>query len=120
MNPPGAPPPVYCPDFALLPIGEHTGKPRIPFARPVNLITSAARSSEAGAAAPGARLIVLNTDGRLYIRDLTGDYQMHWNGRLVTEATVAHGDRLRLANVEHEVSAPNCMPAAAADHPPAE
>src|SRR5258706_5299567 len=106
------PPSVYCEDFALVPRGAHKGKPRVAFTRPVNLLSAASGNGAQAPAQAAAHVLVLNLDGQLYIRDLTGSASLQWNGTTVVEANLRHGDRVRLGKIEYEVVATRCAPAA--------
>jgi predicted component of type VI protein secretion system len=73
----------------------------------VNLL-SAATTPNGGQASPvtaSAHVLVLNLDGQLYIRDLTGSASLQWNGKPVVEAKLRHGDQVRLGKIEYEVFA---------------
>jgi hypothetical protein len=67
-----------------------------------------ANGSPASSATPPSRVLVLNLDGHLYIRDLTGGAELRWNDQSVTEAGLRHGDRVGLGKVEYEVLATRC------------
>src|SRR4051794_10471179 len=98
MSERATPPSVYCEDFALVPRAGHEGKPRVAFSRPVNLLSDAstANGTQAGSPLAAAHVLVLNLDGQLYIRDLTGTASLQWNGKTVVEAKLKHADRVRL------------------------
>lgn len=107
MSSRSTPPSVFYEDFALVPRGASEGKPKVAFSRPVNLL-SAASSPGGGHASPAtsaAHVLVLNLDGQLYIRDLTGTASLQWNGQPVVEAKLRHGDQVRLGKIEYEVFA---------------
>ena len=107
MSSQAAPPSVYYEDFALVPRGASAGKPKVSFSRPVNLL-SAASAPSSGQASPStaaAHVLVLNLDGQLYIRDLTGTASLQWNGKPVVDAKLRHGDQVQLGKIEYEVFA---------------
>src|SRR5947208_738383 len=106
------PPSVYCEDFALIPRGANEGKPRVAFTRPVNLLSAASTGGTQVSAQSAAHVLVLNLDGQLYIRDLTGSASLQWNGKTVVEANLHHADRVRLGKIEYEVFATRLSPAA--------
>jgi hypothetical protein len=112
------PPSVYCEDFALVPRGAHEGKSRVAFTRPVNLLSAASGNGAQAPAQAAAHVLVLNLDGQLYIRDLTGSASLQWNGTTVVEANLNHGDRVRLGKIEYEVFATRCAPVANGKPPP--
>src|SRR6478735_7415696 len=101
------PPSVFYEDFALVPRGASAGKPKVSFSRPVNLLSAASTPSggQASPATSAAHVLVLNLDGQLYIRDLTGTASLQWNGKPVVEAKLTHGDQVRLGKIEYEVFA---------------
>jgi hypothetical protein len=96
-------PSLFCEDFALVPSGEHEGKPAIAFGRPVNLLSAAGVGG--GDSHITSYALVLNLDGRLYVRDLSGNSELRHNGREVLEAELRHDDRVRLGPTEYRVSA---------------
>src|SRR4051812_20078658 len=97
-----AAPTLYCEDFALVPSGEYEGKPPIAFGRPVNLLSAAG----AGDAHGSSYALVLNLDGRLYVRDLGGNSGLRHRGGGVRGAGLRHDERVRLGPTEYGVSAP--------------
>jgi hypothetical protein len=101
------PPSVFYEDFALVPRGASAGKPKVSFSRPVNLLSAASTPSggQASPATSAAHVLVLNLDGQLYIRDLTGTASLQCNGKSVVEAKLTHGDQVRLGKIEYEVFA---------------
>src|SRR4051794_21953367 len=108
MSQRATPPSVYCEDFALVPRAGHEGKPRVAFSRPVNLLSAASTAIGTQASsqqAAAAHVLVLNLDGQLYIRDLTGTASLQWNGKTVVEAKLKHADHVRLGKIEYEVFA---------------
>jgi hypothetical protein len=99
------PPLIFCEDFALVPRGGHEGKPNITFGRPVNLLSAASGEGATTPGKPAAHVLVLNLDGQLYIRDLGGTASLHWNGNPTTQASLRHGDKVRLGKIEYDVNA---------------
>jgi hypothetical protein len=116
MSTKAAPPSVYYEDFSLRPRAGFEGKPPVAFSRPVNLL-SAASASDGAQAPASAHVLVLNLDGQLYIRDLTGSASLQWNGKTVVEASLRHGDRVRLGKIEYDVFATRLAPAGANGQP---
>ncbi|MDB5323388.1 MAG: hypothetical protein JWN40_5019 [Phycisphaerales bacterium] len=115
MSTKAAPPSVYYEDFSLRPRAGFEGKPPVAFSRPVNLLSAASASdgAQAPAQTASAHVLVLNLDGQLYIRDLTGSASLQWNGTTVVEASLHHGDRVRLGKIEYDVFATRLAPAGA-------
>lgn len=110
------PPSVFCPDLTFVPRGPHEGKRPVPLNRPVNVISTPVPNAGGPPGAPPlmSRVVVLNIDAQLYIRDLYGRANLRWNGEPVAEARLRHGDRVQLGKIEYGVVATRCDPSAAA------
>jgi hypothetical protein len=100
-----APPSIVCEDFALIPRGANEGKPKVVFSRPVNLLSAASANGAASAGQSAAHVLVLNLDGQLYVRDLTGSASLQWKGQPTAQAKLENHDKIRLGKIEYEVFA---------------
>jgi len=113
MNSRETPPSVFCPDLRFVPQAPHEAKPPVPLNRPVNVISTPVPGSLTPDGAPTmSRVVVLNIDGQLYIRDLYGRANLHYNGEPATEARLRDGDRVRLGKIEYAVAAAGCAASA--------
>jgi hypothetical protein len=112
MSSRATPPSVYCQDFTFVPRGPHEGKRPVPLNRPVNVISTPVPGAGTNGTPAMSRVVVLNTDGQLYLRDIYGRANLHLNGEPVTEARLRHGDRIQLGKIEYEVVATQCGEAA--------
>jgi hypothetical protein len=110
------PPSVFCPDLTFVPRGPHEGKRPVPLNRPVNVISTPVPNvgGPHGATPLMSRVVVLNIDAQLYIRDLYGRANLRWNGEPVAEARLRHGDKVQLGKIEYGVVATKCDPSSAA------
>lgn len=118
MSSRATPPSVFCPDLTFVPQPPHEAKRPVPLNRPVNVISTPVPGAVTpDGAATMSRVVVLNIDGQLYIRDLYGRANLHYNGQPATEARLRDGDRVRLGKIEYAVVAAGCT--ASASPPPA-
>ena len=83
---------------AFIPVGQLAGKPAIPLARPVTLVGSrhTANVRINSSTVSKANALVINSDGRLLIRDLASRMGTIVNGQPVREADLSEGDVVQI------------------------
>src|SRR5437588_12500016 len=83
---------------ALIPLGHHQGKPPIPLMRPVMLVGSRhnAHLHLLSRQISKAHAVLINADGRVYLRDLASRTHVYVNGREVREVDLNDGDLLKI------------------------
>lgn len=93
---------------ALVPLGAHTGKPPIPLKRPVLLVGSRniAHLHLMSSKVSKAHALIINSDGKIYIRDLASRTHVYVNNKQVREADLQHGDQLRIGSFVFRVVIP--------------
>lgn len=92
---------------ALIPVGQLAGKPAIPLARPVTLVGSrhSANLRISSSTVSKAHVLVINSDGRLLIRDLASRMGTIVNGQAVREADLSEGDVVQIGRFSFKFTA---------------
>src|SRR5688572_4591754 len=92
---------------ALIPVGQLAGKPAIPLARPVTLVGSrhTANVRISSSTVSKAHALVINSDGRLLIRDLASRMGTIVNGQPVREADLSEGDVVQIGRFSFKFTA---------------
>src|ERR1700722_13588768 len=85
---------------ALVPQGEHTGKPSMPMGRPFTLVGARHRAHLhlLSRSISKSHAIIVNDNGNLYVRDTASREHVYVNGQAVKEAELKHGDLLRVGS----------------------
>ncbi len=85
---------------ALVPLGAHAGKPPILLKRPVMLIGSRSNAHLhlLSRKVSKAHAVLINSDGRIYIRDLASRTHVIVNDKQVREADLQNGDQIRIGS----------------------
>lgn len=93
---------------ALIPLGSHTGKPPIPLRRPVLLIGSRniAHLHLLSSKVSKAHALIINSDGKIYIRDLASRTHVYVNGEQVREADLKHNDLIKIGSFVFRLAIP--------------
>lgn len=95
---PSTVPPPTDPRPALVPVGRYDSRPSFSLDRPVTLIGSRQRADIRLESDEVSRshAVIINTGGRVVIRDLASRTHVYVNGRQVHEAQLADGDHVNI------------------------
>ena len=85
---------------ALIPQGQHTGKPSMPMGRPFTLVGSRHRAHLhlLSRTVSKSHAVIINDNGNLYVRDTASREHVFVNGHQVKEAELHHGDLLKIGS----------------------
>src|SRR5438270_10782358 len=105
----GQPGPTAWP--ALIPLGHHQGKPPIPLLRPVMIVGSRhnAHLHLLSRQISKAHAVLINSDGKVYVRDLASRTHTYVNGQEVREADLVDGDLLKIGTFTFKFQAATGM-----------
>lgn len=93
---------------ALVPLGAHTGKPPIPLKRPVMVVGSRSNAHLhlLSSKVSKAHALIINSDGKIYIRDLASRTHIYVNKKQVREADLNHGDQIQIGSFLFKLAIP--------------
>jgi pSer/pThr/pTyr-binding forkhead associated (FHA) protein len=96
---------------ALIPLAHHQGKPPIPIMRPVVLVGSRhnAHLHLLSRQISKAHALLINSDGKVYIRDLASRTHVYVNGTEAREAELSDGDLIKLGSFTFRFQAASGM-----------